>query len=225
MWPVSINCNVLFLCCVYMLCAHSLKPTGLFSAFALKDKISFFFFSFYFSLGSWHHLPSWTHSDSVFLKQSACALSSHLSIIILWILFNSPLTSYFNKQPGSARYTHCIYMWNTVITMIKSEHKKLCYWGCGRKAGNYRSINFKKMRFRGRRRRRNREQLFVVKSLSCKVTQTWLEYEQANPPALTHIYGSTGSVRDSDTVSVKHQDKYKLQACLWTAAHLCAICL
>lgn len=74
-------------------------------------------------------------------------------------------------------------LWNTVITMIKSEHKKLCHWGCGRKAGNYRSINFKKMRFRGRRRRRNREELFVVKSLSCKVTQTWLEYEQANPPA------------------------------------------
>lgn len=168
-------------CVVYTCCVHTLwSPQGC-SLLALKDKISFFFFSFYFSLGSWHHLPSWTHSDSVFLKQSACALSSHLSIIILWILFNSPFTSYFNEQSGSARYTHSVKYCN-------NNDKKLCHWGCGWKAGNYRSINFKKMRFRGRRRRRNTDQLFVVKSLSCKVTQTWLEYEQANPPALTHIW-------------------------------------
>lgn len=48
-----------------------------------------------------------------------------------------------------------------------------------------------------------------------------------NKLTLLHLptYGSTGSVRDSGTVSVKHQDKYKLQACLQTAAYLCVICL
>lgn len=44
MWPVSINCNVLFLCCVYMLCAHSLKPTGLFSACSERQNILLLFF-------------------------------------------------------------------------------------------------------------------------------------------------------------------------------------
>lgn len=59
MWPVSINCNVLFLCCVYMLCAHSLKPTGLFSACSERQNI-LLFFPFLFQ--------SWVMAPSAFLN-------------------------------------------------------------------------------------------------------------------------------------------------------------
>lgn len=185
MWPVSINCNVLFLCCVYMLCAHSLKPTGLFSACSESQNILLLFFFLF---------QSRVMAPSAFLNTfRQCVFKNKVHVHFQAIFPSSScgscliLPSLLPTSMNSLEVPDIHTLWNTVITMIKSEHKKLCHWGCGRKAGNYRSINFKKMRFRGRRRR-NREELFVVKSLSCKVTQTWLEYEQANPPALTHIW-------------------------------------